>query len=122
MKLSVIAKRGIQRDFWDLHEIVVTSPIDLNRAFDSYVEKFGVSQADLYHVMRSLTYFDDADKEHVFPAGLTLEHWEQIKNFSPHGPRYGSSRNSPAPLKRHPMRVPWGKRGRLCARRPEIPR
>src|SRR5882724_7894689 len=33
MKLSAIAKRGIKRDFWDLHEILHASPIDLNQAF-----------------------------------------------------------------------------------------
>ena len=79
MKLSAIAKRGIKRDFWDL--LVEASPIELNAAFYSYVEKFGVSQADLYHVMRSLTDFEDADNEHIFPAGLTPEHRERIKNY-----------------------------------------
>jgi nucleotidyltransferase AbiEii toxin of type IV toxin-antitoxin system len=81
MKLSAIAKRGIKRDFWDLHEIVTASPISLARAFDSYVEKFGVLQADLYHVMRSLTYCEDAEREHVFPLGLSAMHWERIKDY-----------------------------------------
>jgi hypothetical protein len=81
MKLSAIAKRGIKRDFWDLHQIVNASAVSLNLAFDSYVEKFGVRQADLYHVMRSLTYFDDADAEQVFPAGLTAAHWDLIKDY-----------------------------------------
>ena len=81
MKLSAISKRGIKRDFWDLHEIVNASPIDLDHAFDAYLEKFGVRQADLYHVMRALTYFSDADHEQVFPIGLTPSHWERIKHY-----------------------------------------
>ena len=81
MKLSAIAKRGIKRDFWDLHEIVSNSDLDLDQAFDAYLEKFGVRESDLYHVLRSLTYFDDADAEQVFPSGLTLVRWELIKTY-----------------------------------------
>lgn len=81
MKLSAIARRGIRRDFWDLHEIVTRTAIDLENAAEAYVKRFGVRQADLYHVLRSLTYFEDAEAESVMPRGLTLEHWRVIKSY-----------------------------------------
>lgn len=81
MKLSAIAKRGIKRDFWDLHQIVTASSVTLRRALEAYVAKFGVQEADLYHVIRSLTYFEDADKERASPSGLSNAHWQAIKDY-----------------------------------------
>ena len=80
MKLAAIARRGIRRDFWDLYEIADAS-VPLREALDAYASKFGDAEADLYHVLRALTYFDDAEKETVFPAGLTSQKWEVIKTF-----------------------------------------
>lgn len=80
MKLAAIASRGIRRDFWDLHEILTQSPITLNRALDAYVNRFGVKKADLYHVLRALTYFDDAESEPT-PKGLTEKHWRTITAY-----------------------------------------
>jgi hypothetical protein len=81
MKLAAIARRGIRRDFWDLHEMVTSGRLTLPGALDDYVVKFSVSQSDLYHVLRALTYFDDAEREPVFPRGLSGEHWAEIKHF-----------------------------------------
>jgi hypothetical protein len=80
MKLSAIATRGIRRDFWDLHEILTRSSLTLGAALDAYVARFGVKKADLYHVLRSLTYFDDADHGPM-PRGLTQAHWHAIKDY-----------------------------------------
>jgi predicted nucleotidyltransferase component of viral defense system len=82
MKLSAIARRGIRRDFWDLHEILHSrrGPT-LTKAAQAYLRRFGRTEADLYHVARALTYFDDAEKEATFPAGLTRRKWSQIKRF-----------------------------------------
>jgi hypothetical protein len=33
----------------------------------------------VYHVLRSLSYFDDAEKETIMPDGLTSSKWEAIK-------------------------------------------
>lgn len=78
MKLSTIAGRGLRRDFWDLHEIS-SRAVPLRDAGDAYVQLFGVARADLYHVMRSLTWFEDAEKDPSFPVGLTVKHWTEIK-------------------------------------------
>src|SRR5688572_15160110 len=70
MKLAAIARRGLRRDFWDLHAIIEAG-ISLQEAASAYVARFGVKDADLYHVLRSLTYFDDAEKDPVYPEGLS---------------------------------------------------
>lgn len=80
MKLSAVARRGIRRDFWDLFAIV-QSGLSLSACGRGYIDKYGVRETDLYHVLRSLTYFDDAEKDPVYPAGLSPPAWEAIKAF-----------------------------------------
>ncbi len=80
MKLAAIARRGLRRDFWDLHAIAEAG-LSLQETSIAYVEKYGVSNADLYHVLRALTYFEDAEKDPVYPRGLTPAKWERIKSF-----------------------------------------
>ena len=80
MKLAAIGKRGIRRDFWDLYEIVHAG-VDLADALRGYLQKFGVAEANLYHVLRALTYFGDAEQEPVFPDGLTRARWDEICAF-----------------------------------------
>lgn len=80
MKMAAIAKRGIRRDFWDLYEIA-RSGIEIRSAGDAYRRRFGLAESDLYHVWRSLTYFADADRDPVFPAGLSHEGWQEIARW-----------------------------------------
>jgi hypothetical protein len=80
MKLAAIARRGLRRDFWDLYALAEAG-FSLRRAADAYVAKFGVKQADLYHALRALTYFDDAEKDPELPRGLSARRWETIKAF-----------------------------------------
>jgi hypothetical protein len=81
MKLSAVARRGIRRDFWDVFEITRRGGLSLEQLAQAYVERFGVRETDLYHVLKALTYFDDAEKDPAFPAGLTLTRWDEIKTF-----------------------------------------
>lgn len=83
MKLGAIACRGVRRDFWDLHEILTRSPIRLDAALADYQRKFGRAESDLYHVLRSLTWFEDAEAAttDAWPEGLRPAHWETIKDW-----------------------------------------
>jgi hypothetical protein len=81
MKLSALSRRGLRRDFWDLAEIVRRGGIPLLQACQAYRQRYGVAEADLYHVLRSLTWFDDAERDPAFPAGLTEPAWREIKAF-----------------------------------------
>ena len=80
MKLAAIARRGLRRDFWDLYAILQTG-MTLRDAADAYLARFGLAEPDLYHVMRALTYFDDAERDPVLPEGLTAAAWERFKEF-----------------------------------------
>jgi hypothetical protein len=80
MKLSAVARRGIARDFWDLHEIFTRTEVTLRVAIEGYREKFGVAESDVYHVLKSLTYFEDAERDPL-PAGLTGSHFSAIKRY-----------------------------------------
>lgn len=81
MKLAALARRGLRRDFWDLREIVLRGGVSLEQACRAYRERYGVAEADLYHVLRSLTWFEDAERDPAYPAGLTESAWNEIKTF-----------------------------------------
>jgi hypothetical protein len=76
MKLSAIAGRGALRDFWDLHALLTTRRRRLDEALAAYQQKFVTE--DVGHVVRSLVYFDDAEREPM-PVGLGAERWAQIR-------------------------------------------
>lgn len=81
MKLAAISRRGLRRDFWDLYEALQRTGLSLRACGEAYVARFGIREADLYHVLRALTYFDDAEKDAVFPPGLDAKRWEEVKAF-----------------------------------------
>lgn len=80
MKLAAIARRGIRRDFWDLYALC-TSRLTLADAVRAYQQRFGAAEADVYHVLRALTWFDDAEKEPVMPSGMDEGLWRAVKGF-----------------------------------------
>ncbi|MBN2192126.1 MAG: nucleotidyl transferase AbiEii/AbiGii toxin family protein [Polyangiaceae bacterium] len=84
MKLAAIARRGARRDYWDLHEILTRRRVSLRAAGDDYVTKFGVLEADLYHVLRALGWFEDAESEPSFPKGLTKGRWQAMRDWLAH--------------------------------------
>lgn len=79
MKLAAISRRGVRRDFWDLHAILQSRRVSLARALDDFRQKFRLAEADTYHVLRALSWFDDAERDEAFPRGLTRAHWQVIK-------------------------------------------
>ena len=76
MKLSAITGRGAARDFWDLHEILVSTNLALPDALQTFRRKYATE--DIGHVIKSLAYFADAESEPL-PRGLDAAHWERIK-------------------------------------------
>lgn len=79
MKLAAIAKRGVRRDYWDLYEILTRSRLTLHAVCDDYVRKFGVSETDIYHVLRALTWFEEAEADPTPPRGLNHGRWREIR-------------------------------------------
>ena len=81
MKLLAISDRGTKRDFIDLYFIVVLEKLySLQEIFDLYDKKFKVLHQNRMHIIKSLTYFKDADKQPM-PRMLKEADWSKVKKF-----------------------------------------
>ena len=78
MKLNAIASRGTKRDFIDLYEVVKREGLDALLA--DFQRKFAQANFNLVHVLKSLVYFADAEKD-PSPDMLTPLSWEQVKEY-----------------------------------------
>ncbi len=74
MKLSAIAGRGSKKDFYDIFYLL--PKLGFSELFDYFGKKF--PSTNRFQILKSLTYFDDADLE---PDPLTIENieWEFVK-------------------------------------------
>lgn len=79
MKLAAISGRGSRKDFADLY-MILQQPPSLDNYFDMLPRKYGASRINAYHILKSLTYFDDAENEPL-PRMLVPFDWEECKAF-----------------------------------------
>jgi len=79
MKLSAIAGRGSRKDFVDLY-FICREGMSLASVLQLFDEKFRNVPCERYHVLKSLTFFDDAEAE-VMPQMLRPATWKEIKQF-----------------------------------------
>lgn len=79
MKLIAISGRGSRKDFVDLYTILRSGPI-LQDLFQLLPEKYGPGRANVYHTLKSLAYFEDAEPEPP-PTMLEPFDWEECKAF-----------------------------------------
>jgi predicted nucleotidyltransferase len=78
MKLSAISSRGSKKDFVDLYFLLQT--YTLKEIFTAFVSKFeGIKYSEL-HFLRSLNYFEDAEKD-PDPDFLKDVKWSSVKSF-----------------------------------------
>ena len=79
MKIEAIAARGARRDFYDLYSICHAG-LSLREALAAFQERFASAHPDLYHRVRALTFFEDAERE---PEPLMLQpvDWATVKAF-----------------------------------------
>ena len=75
MKLSAVVSRGTRKDFIDLH-FLITQYRPLGEYLNLYRKKY--QNRDIGHVIRSLVYFADAEKEHDIKTRTPLL-WETVK-------------------------------------------
>jgi len=78
IKLSAISARGSKKDFVDLYYILQT--IDLNTLIQKFQEKYSKTKYNYSHLLKSLTYFTDADLDPE-PDYLVQIDWETVKKF-----------------------------------------
>ncbi len=79
MKLAAISSRGSRKDFADLYIILRRDPA-LETYFEMLPRKYGASRINTYHILKSLTYFDDAESEPM-PRMLVPFDWDECKAF-----------------------------------------
>ena len=79
MKLAAVAGRSSRKDFIDLY-FHARQVAPLEQVFERFREKYRGVSVDPYHLLRSLTFFDDAEAE-AMPELLAEVTWEEIKTF-----------------------------------------
>lgn len=78
MKVSAIASHGTKRDFVDLYG--VAQQYGLPQIMKWFNEKFASAHYSSVHVLKSLTYFDDAEKDPA-PDVLVPISWDEVRKF-----------------------------------------
>jgi len=78
MKVSAIASRGAKRDFIDLWVTAQRYGLDeILRLFD---RKYAQISYNRLHILKSLTFFDDAEKDPM-PHMLAAYDWDGVKEY-----------------------------------------
>lgn len=75
MKMDAVTKRGSKKDFYDIYFLL--QQMALEEILKLYQQKF--DHQTLFHVIKSLTYFEDAEEQPdpvVFDSKIT---WEKVK-------------------------------------------
>ncbi|MBX2927689.1 MAG: nucleotidyl transferase AbiEii/AbiGii toxin family protein [Saprospiraceae bacterium] len=76
MKLKAITQRGSKKDFYDIYFLLRTFTLD--EMLRLFTEKF--KQQEVFHVVKSLTYFEDAEQYAdplLFEKNIT---WSDVKS------------------------------------------
>ena len=74
MKLAAITGRGNRKDFIDLFFLL--KQFSLNELMDFYKGKY--KDGSPYLVIKSLTYFEDAENDHI-PIMYKKANWQKVK-------------------------------------------
>jgi nucleotidyltransferase AbiEii toxin of type IV toxin-antitoxin system len=78
MKISAIAGRGTKRDFLDLY--AASKRYGLDQLLQWFKEKYARTNYSMVHILKSLTYFEEAEKDPM-PDVLVPLSWEETKQF-----------------------------------------
>ena len=78
MKVSAIASRGTKRDFIDLYDACVR--FGLAEILTLFARKYVQANYNRTHILKSLTFFSDAEKDPM-PHMLVPRTWDEVKRF-----------------------------------------
>jgi len=79
MKIAAISGRGSRKDFIDLF-FILSGSLSLRQIMELTTKKYGANRVNRYHLLKSLTYFDDAEREPM-PQMLRSVDWDACKRF-----------------------------------------
>jgi hypothetical protein len=78
MKISALGSRGTRRDFIDLY--AVAQLYGLSRLVKNFEGKFRQVSYSRVHLLKSLTYFEDA-RQDPMPDMLAPLSWDDVEGF-----------------------------------------
>lgn len=78
MKLVAITDRATKKDYIDL--FVLAKKYSIERMFDFYEKKYHLLQPNLFTLIKSLSFFTDADEADM-PQMLKKINWKEVKDF-----------------------------------------
>lgn len=76
MKLNAISGRGSRKDFVDIFFLLNIFSFD--ELFEYYEKKYGLEISNNYHLLKSLVYFEDAEREPM-PKMIKNVEWSVVK-------------------------------------------
>ncbi|MGH7224966.1 MAG: nucleotidyl transferase AbiEii/AbiGii toxin family protein [Gemmataceae bacterium] len=79
MKVTAIAGRGTKRDFVDLY-VAARQLGGLKAVLDWFSQKYAAANYSRPHILKSLTFFSDAEQEPT-PDMLVPCDWEAVKRY-----------------------------------------
>ncbi|NWF91379.1 MAG: nucleotidyl transferase AbiEii/AbiGii toxin family protein [Syntrophaceae bacterium] len=81
-KFKAVSQRGNKKDFYDIFSVIKAKNLSIEEAVAYLIKRFKSTGLNRYHVLRSLTYFEDAEEE---PDPISIgDHqysWEVVKAF-----------------------------------------
>ena len=81
MKIDAVSSRGTKRDFIDLYFILKKQKIlTLKQVLILYNKKFKALEQNKVHLLKSLVYFNDAEKNPI-PKMFKETDWQEVKDF-----------------------------------------
>jgi hypothetical protein len=79
MKLVAVGQRGSRKDFVDMF-FLGRAGVDVRQALDALVQKMPGVEHNTMHIVRSLAYFDDAEREPE-PRMLVPFDWQEARAY-----------------------------------------
>ena len=79
MKLAAIMDRGTKKDFIDIY-FLIKKGISIENSFKYYNQKYRLLANNLYSLIKSLSYFDDAEDLEM-PEMIKKINWDEVKKF-----------------------------------------
>jgi hypothetical protein len=81
-KLKTMSQRGAKKDFYDVYAVIMLKS-DIKKLCTLFLNRFGDMGINLYHVLKSLVYFQDAEED-PYPTLLKISEewtWDSVRFF-----------------------------------------
>jgi hypothetical protein len=81
-KIKTVSQRGSKKDFYDIYALL-RMKLDIAGLCALFRQRFAAGDVNMYHVLKSLVYFADAeaDAEPVLLTGGDDWSWQSVKEF-----------------------------------------